>query len=178
MGLRHRLDGLGRVLRGLDREDDVLSLAVHTHSVLLADSHVLGAIDHSDVVTSHQYAFRTFCLSVENMVILHPCFCFFMKALWFLTTFHTTSVDIYRNRHFLNGNHRKERQQRLHRLQRSLSNKPYLPITITNLSDKTVFGISHQVYLSEWSQLQRARFHFLLVTGDPNCFDSGRFLFG
>ena len=98
MGLRHRLDGLGRVLRGLDREDDVLSLAVHTHSVLLADSHVLGAIDHSDVVTSHQYAFRTFCLSVENMVILHPCFCFFMKALWFLTTFHTTSVDIYRTK--------------------------------------------------------------------------------
>ena len=29
------------------------------------------------------------------MVILHPCFCFFMKALWFLTTFQTTSVDIY-----------------------------------------------------------------------------------
>ena len=95
MGLRHRLDGLGRVLCGLDREDDVLSLAVHTHSVLLADSHVLGAIDHSDVVTSHQYAFRTFCLSVENMVTLHPCFCFFIKALLFLTTFQTTSEDIY-----------------------------------------------------------------------------------
>ena len=44
MGLRHRLDGLGRVLRGLDREDDVLSLAVHTHRALLADSHVLGAV--------------------------------------------------------------------------------------------------------------------------------------
>ena len=37
----------------------------------------------------------TFCLSVENMVTLHPCFCFFMKALFFLTTFQTSSEDIY-----------------------------------------------------------------------------------
>ena len=37
----------------------------------------------------------TFCLSVENMVTLDPCFCFFMKALFFLTTFQTSSEDIY-----------------------------------------------------------------------------------
>ena len=60
MGLRHRLDGLGRVLRGLDREDDVLSLAVHTHSTLLADSHVLGASCHSKPTEPYEYAFRTF----------------------------------------------------------------------------------------------------------------------
>ena len=34
-------------------------------------------------------------MSVENMVTLHPCFCFFIKALLFLTTFQTTSEDIY-----------------------------------------------------------------------------------
>ena len=31
MSLRHSLGGLVRVLGGLDGEDDVLSLAVHTH---------------------------------------------------------------------------------------------------------------------------------------------------
>ena len=178
MGLGNGLAGLGRVLRGLDGQDDVLSLAVHTHGVLLADSHVLEAIDHANIAASHQYAFRTFCLSVENMVILHPCFCFFMKALWFLTTFHTTSVDIYSQRHSLNRNHRKRHQHCLSRLKRSLSNKPYLPITITNLSDKTVYGISHQVYWLKWSVLENPRFHFLLLVGDPICFDLGRSLFG
>ena len=44
MSLRHSLGGLVRVLGGLDGEDDVLSLAVHTHRALLADSHVLGAV--------------------------------------------------------------------------------------------------------------------------------------
>ena len=44
MSLRHSLGGLVRVLGGLGGEDDVLSLAVHTHSTLLADSHVLGAV--------------------------------------------------------------------------------------------------------------------------------------
>ena len=56
----------------------------------------------ADKSRHYLYTFMTFCLSVENMVTLHPCFCFFMKALLFLTTFQTSSEDIYQGiSHFL-----------------------------------------------------------------------------
>ena len=53
VGLRHHLAGLSSVLGGLGREDDVLSLAVHTHSTLLADSHVLGAVQSNASGKTH-----------------------------------------------------------------------------------------------------------------------------
>ena len=54
IGLSGSLHGLGGVLGGLDRHDNALSLAVDAHSLLLADSHVLGAIRQSISSTSYE----------------------------------------------------------------------------------------------------------------------------
>lgn len=95
VSLSSHLARLVVVLGGLDGQHDVLSLAVHAHSALLADSHALRTTRENGRKGAYEYTLVTFILSVEKVVILQPCFCFLRKEELFLTMFQTSSEDIY-----------------------------------------------------------------------------------
>ena len=95
VSLSSHLARLVVVLGGLDGQHDVLALAIHTHSALLADAHALRTAHERGEKSAYEYSLVTFILSVEKVVILQPCFCFLRKEELFLTMFHTSSEDIY-----------------------------------------------------------------------------------